>query len=377
MREIILDLLLRTDDTVNFMILLLSAITGVLSFLKEIHILSNEGKRKKTKSPNKGVWACIFIVSLIVCMGALTRSKLTRVPDVVGKTYNDATHILSDHHLKYTLVVDNGLYIVEQIPSAGTPVLKGEKIELIAEPIGTNPEVREKWENSIHAEYGNVAVSFKDQEITLVGEDGETISCFGAKISDFKVAEAYLFESDSGVKYDDYNVENGALIFRRIPQGVNFTLYVRLEGYKEDDTEIMLSSQNMVEGTFSFSWGMEKINDSIVLPATFYVANASKSKMTDVEYMGNVKLWVRWPYSDSWRGDYYTNADGRFGNTILINKDCRIGVKIIDPFDNGKDYECGVNLYAMEMGKAIDNEIIFLNKDGNCEVISESEYFEW
>lgn len=30
-----------------------------------------------------------------------------------------------------------------------------------------------------------------------------------------------------------------------------------------------------------------------------------------------------------------------------------------------------------EIGKAIDNEITLLNKDGNCEVIRESEYFGW
>lgn len=87
MRGIIFDLLLIIDDTANLVIFWASAVTGIISLLKEIFIWESDGKGKSSKrqTSKKGVWASIFIISLLICVVAFTRSKLTRVPDVIGK----------------------------------------------------------------------------------------------------------------------------------------------------------------------------------------------------------------------------------------------------------------------------------------------------
>lgn len=305
----------------------------------------------------------------------VTRRNLVEVPNVTGKTYQDACNILSSHELNYTLAVDNGLYVMEQNPIAGTVAEKGTKVELMIEPIGNNAEVKETWEKELNAEYGNLAVTFKRVEITLTGDTGETISCFGPVIYDYEVKEAYLVEAESGVEYHDYTIENGQLIFRDIPKGIHFTFHVLLKGYEEASTEVILSSQNMVDNTHSFNWGMVKSDADQALPTTFYVADAKNSSVMNVDYISNVKMWVQWPYDQAWFGDYLTDESGRFEYGIWLSGNQKVKVRILDPFDNGMDYECEITLYVPVMGEASNNDIIFLNKDGTCKVISNAEYF--
>lgn len=373
MQETIFKLLLTIDDVDNTVVLIISTVVGIISILQEIHSLRDNEQRKKRRR----LWSCILIVSILVIIGTITRKNLVTVPSVVGYTYEDAKHVLCNHELKYTLVVDKGLYVTEQSPIASTAVKKGTVVELTTKPIGNNPEVISAWEGYINAEYGRLAVRFKNQDIKLIGSKGDTINCFGYQISDFKVKEAYLLEEKSGVEYHNYSIEEGILLFENIPKGIEFTLYVLLDGYEEAETKVKLSSQNMVEDTFSFSWGMIRSDMETAYPTTFYVANAENSTAMNIDYLANAKLMVQWPYENYWYGDYATNEGGCFEYGILINKDQKIRVTVINPFNNGVDYECEVTLYVPVMGEPMNNDIIFLNKDGTCEVISESEYFRW
>lgn len=72
--------------------------------------------------------------------------NITQVPDIVGKTYSDACNTLSNNDLSYNLVLDNGIYVMEQDPVAGTIVEKNSRVELVTEPIGNNAEVKRIWE---------------------------------------------------------------------------------------------------------------------------------------------------------------------------------------------------------------------------------------
>ena len=132
----------------------------------------------------------------------------------------------------------------------------------------------------------------------------------------------------------------------------------------------------MVDGTYSFTWGITS-GRNMLLPTSFYVADATKSTIEDIEYMPGVKLWVQWPEKNAWRGDYFTNTDGEFPYSILISENQTVKVSILDPFDNGVDYECEVTLYAPIIGESNPQDIIFLKKDGTCDVISTDKYFAW
>lgn len=187
---------------------------------------------------------------MVAC--TVVRKNVTQVPNVVGKTYQDACNILSNNKLNYNLVLDNGVYVMEQDPVAGTIVETNFQIELMTEPIGNNPEVKHIWEQSLNGLYGNVAVTFKDTNIIL-DDAGKTVQCFGNVIENYTVKKAYLLEETVGAEYHDYILKDNEMVFKNIPQGIPFQLIVLLEGYEEARTEVTVSSQNMQEGTYHFN----------------------------------------------------------------------------------------------------------------------------
>ena len=372
-KESILRIILFIDGNASTALAIFSAIVGIASAFIEFRTF-------KIRKRRAWLWLLniLILISVLVFAASVIRKNIEEVPDVVGKTYQDACNILSSCGLNYTLAVDNGVYVMEQTPAAGKIVRKNYQVELKTEPIGNNPEVRDRWLESLgEVRLGNISVTFRDTEIILQDNDGVTKECYGSVIRDYAVKKAYLYQPEVGVEFHDYNIENGVMTFENIPCGIEFQLIVWLEGYEEAKIAATISSQNALDSTYSFTWGILKNDADIRLPATFYVADASRSNIMDVKYMPDVDLSIQWPENKIWRGDYITDKNGRFPYTILINKDQKIRVKIIDPFDNGVDYECEVTLYALEFDEAFVNDIIFLKQDGTCEVISTEDYFMW
>lgn len=113
------------------------------------------------------------------------------------------------------------------------------------------------------------------------------------------------------------------------------------------------------------------------LYAIFYVADGDKSTVNNVKYLSDVQLWVQWSDETAWNGDYYTDREGAFPYGILINRDQTIRVKLKDSFGNGNEYECELTLYVPKIGEANPKSIIFVKKNGSCNVVSTDEYFMW
>lgn len=74
---------------------------------------------------------CMFITFFV-------RENMRKVPDVVGRTYENACNILSDYDLKYTLIAGDNLYVTDQKPEAGTIVFKNKEVELEAASIDSD-----------------------------------------------------------------------------------------------------------------------------------------------------------------------------------------------------------------------------------------------
>ena len=376
MQELIYKILFYFDNTANNFFLVVSAVVGVLSLIKEIHVFSAKNMDKGERKKKKIVWACLIVVSIIVASGTLIRKNLTEVPSVVGRTYENACNILSDCDLQYNLIANDGQYVTEQSIPAGTVVTQGTMIELTTDFIGNNADIRKLWEEQLNVEFGDLIVTFARTEIELV-DSGKTVACFGPDIFDYEVKSAYLLDKESGVEYHDYVIEDGRMVFHDIPEGIKFNFYVLLDGFEEATTEVTLSSQNMLDGAYRFTWRLEDSNTAMRLPATFYVANGDTSKPEDVDYISNVELWIQWPYEEAWIGDYITDNKGSLEYAVFISNDTKIKVKILDPFNNNHDYECEVTLRKPVADEGINSDIVFLKEDGTCEVISESDYFFW
>lgn len=246
MKEMFLRAILTVDETMNTVTMILSIVSGILAIVAEFKIRSRRNKKS-------WVIKLIIIVSIIVVTCTVVRKNITQVPDIVGKTYSDACNILSNNDLSYNLVLDNGIYVMEQDPVAGTIVKRNSRVELVTEPIGNNAEVKRIWEESLDVSYGNIAVTFKDTNIILE-DSGKTVQCYGNVLEDYTVKKAYLLEETVGVEYHDYILDDSVMIFKNIPQGIPFKLIVLLEGYEEASTEVTISSQNMEGGTYHFTW---------------------------------------------------------------------------------------------------------------------------
>ena len=369
MKEMFLRAILTVDETMNTVTMILSIVSGILAIVAEFKIRSRRNKKSL-------VIKLIIIVSIIVVTCTVVRKNITQVPDIVGKTYSDACNILSNNDLSYNLVLDNGIYVMEQDPVAGTIVKRNSRVEMVTEPIGNNAEVKRIWEESLDVSYGNIAVTFKDTNIILE-DSGKTVQCYGNVLEDYTVKKAYLLEETVGVEYHDYILDDSVMIFKNIPQGIPFKLIVLLEGYEEASTEVTISSQNMEGGTYHFTWAMMSDHTETLLPTIFYVADGDKSTVNNVKYLSDVQLWVQWPDETVWNGDYYTDREGAFPYGILINRDQTIRVKLKDPFENGNEYECELTLHVPKIGEANPQNIIFVKKNGSCNVVSTDEYFMW
>lgn len=367
MKETFLRAILTVDDTMNTVALILSLVSGILAIAAEFGIRSK-----------KHGWLIklIIIVSILVVVCTLVRKNIAQVPNVVGKTYQDACSILSNSGLNYNLVLDNGVYVMEQEPVAETIVKRNFQVELMTEPIGNNPEVKRIWEESLGVTYGNVAITFRDTNIILEDSSG-TVQCFGNILKDYTVKKAYLLEETVGVEYHDYILEDNVMVFKNIPKGISFELIVLLDGYEEAKTGVAISSQNAQDGTYRFTWAMMSDHTAQLLPTIFYVADGDKSTISNVKYLSDVQLWVQWPDETTWWGAYYTNREGKFPYAICINKDQKIRVQVNNPFGNGKEYECEVTLYTPKEGEANPKSIIFVKKNGTCNVVSTDKYFMW
>ena len=126
MKETFFKIILSVDETINIVVMIISIVSGIAAIVSEIKI------HKKHKK-NTWITKCIFLVSILVIICTVARRNITEVPNVVGKTYQDACNILSNNGLNYSQVLDVGAYVMEQNPIAGTIVEKDSQVELITQ----------------------------------------------------------------------------------------------------------------------------------------------------------------------------------------------------------------------------------------------------
>ena len=179
----------------------------------------------------------------------------------------------------------------------------------------------------------------------------------------------YLLEQTSGVEYHDYQIVDNVVVMEHIPQGINLQLHIRMEGYEEVETNIMLSKNNMTDGVLHMTEGVINSNAKPDTPTTFFVCD------TDGKRLKNIKLYIAWEEKNNWYGDYRTDDDGEFEYAIYLSEDQIVNVWIVDPFGNHKDYECQVTLRHLEVGDVVNRDIVILNRNGTCQVTNEVEHY--
>lgn len=341
-----------------------------------VFVKKHTDKKDDKKDYNTGhAWKTIGLVALAVTFGLVALvtyvgQNLVEVPDVKGYLYEDARHMLVDSNLKYSVLVDNGIYVKEQEPEAGTIVAPGTTVKLTVSQTSCSEEAITYFESEINAtDFGNLSVRFYEALVKVV-DGAETLRCFGPDFSDFTVAEAYLLQNDYGVKYCDYSIEDGLLTFKDIPTGVEFTLYILLDGYEETKCDgIMLSSVNMVDKTFQLHLGLMKDNLEYMPSASFRVVDS------EGHFLENVDLLIKWSWSDIWYGDYSSNEDGSFPYVFWLDENLSLDVCVVDPLGDGVEYNCTVTLRKYQVGHIVNDDIIIVSKNGSCKVVDEETYF--
>lgn len=308
----------------------------------------------------------LILVTLVTYVG----QNLVEVPDVVGYLYEDARQVLVEKNLKYSVLVDNGIYVESQEPAAGEIVAPGTVITLTVADTSSSEEAIAFFEKQINAtEFGNLELQFYDALVQVRNEAG-IIQCFGPDFYNFTVAEAYLLQEDYGIKYCEYSVKDGKLCFPDIPVGVEFTLYVLLDGYEEvkcDD--IILSSINMTDNTFLLNLGLTKTGREYMPATSFRIADEAEN------FLSGVNFQIKFSWEDMWYRDYVSNADGAFPYTFWLSEDQSIAVCVVEPFKNAQDVYCAVTLHKFSAGSIADDAVIIVANDGSCQVVAESDFF--
>lgn len=343
---------------------LITAISGIITI-----IVYYQGEKRSKK--NKLIATMIIaVVALLIIAGAWYHEFLTKVPDVVGKPYENAQRLLDDASLNYNVSPQGDLYILEQSPAAGEIVTKGTKISLTLGDILTDEEWIRQFEERINAQFGTLKVKLKATEAEL--RDGaNVIACFGPSIDTPVISEAYLLQNEYLVKYTHYTIEDNILVFERIPMGITFDLTLLVDGYKETTIDVCLTSENMVDKVFTQTLSILPIERELSCATYFRVANSNG------KFMNDVQVDIKWGYDEMWHGRYKTNRDGRFEYDIWIMEDQTLGVCLIDPFGNGSDSYCQVSLHKLKTGDSSGGDVIIVSKDNGCYTISEKELLSY
>lgn len=347
----------------------LLSIIGV--FVKKHNIKNDTEEKRKNKNTWKTIGLIVLAVSFsLVAFVTYVGQHLVEVPNVVGYLYEDARHVLVENNLKYSVLVDNGIYIESQNPEAGTIVAPGTTVKLIVNQTSSSEEAIAYFEDQINArEFGNLELQFYDAQIQVWDESG-VIRCFGPDLNDFTVSEVYLLQEEYGVKYCEYSVESGKLQFSHIPVGIEYTLFVLLDGYEEAECcDIILSSANMTGNTFSLNLGLTKTSREYLPATSFRVADSAGN------FLSGVKFQIKFSWADMWYGDYVSNSDGSFPYVFWLSEEQSVSVCVVEPFKNAQDIYCSIMLNKFEVGSMADDAVIIIADDGTYKVVTESDYF--
>lgn len=294
------------------------------------------------------------------------------VPSVVGYSYENASLILNQLGLKCTMISKQSpQYIVGQSPEPGTIVDEGTIVGIKTDSIGNRPELIKEWEIANVLEFSSVEMRLKTIEVSVEGfEDGKK-EYYGTYLSSFDIRDFYLIEPDSGVEYREYQIKDDVIIMNHVPCGIKFVMHLSVAGYEELEEDIILSKDNMIDGRLLLDQNLTPSDDNMLLNTTFYVKDSNGKAME------GLKICIAWEEENHWTGENYTTTnEGGFKNYIFISRDRTIGVWIINPYGNGTDYECEVKLRYPQIGETRRADVVILNKDGTCTVMSEEEYFE-
>lgn len=371
MIEIIYELS-RWGDGIIFWLSIAASIVTVLGVWTNC-TGANRDKQTDTAGNRKVTiyaWTFGAIISVVLAVCSVAGNYLVCVPDVTGTLYEDARRVLIENRLKYSLLVDNGIHVIDQIPEAGAIVAPGTVVTLTVEETRSSAGAINLFEKKMNvSQHGTLKVSFYEAKAKLES-DGNFVDCFGPLLKDFVVVDAYLQHEADAVKYCDYTVEDDALVFRNIPMGIEFTLYIQLSGYEMMQIKtVQLTALNTVDGVFNPNMGVTSLKNTFMPTTTFRVADEKGS------FLENVDIQIKWPWSDMWYGNYATNKDGQFPYYIWCEMDLILDVCIVNPLNDGSDRYCSVPLSRLYNSSIMDDAIVFILKNGECTIISESDYY--
>lgn len=230
MQETIYRFLMTISNSVNASITIISVVTGIIS-MAELFFGIKKGEKNTIF-----IGVTVIIVAIAVIGMTTIRRNLTEVPDVVGKTYQDACNILSSHNLNYTLVEDTGLYIIGQNPDAGTIVDKKTTVELIAEEFVPSSEENEN----------SLSVKIKCISVYAQNASGEYVPALYSDI-EFSDDMRCLLISE----YNQYELVwiDQTFQIENIVPGMYTLNFSNSSGYVSDKVEIPIFSDSQIEET--------------------------------------------------------------------------------------------------------------------------------
>lgn len=320
------------------------------------------------------VLVCIVIVSIFFWAGSIMKNRLVKVPNIVGKTYNDACITLSRFGLNYDLIVNGkDMYVYEQGVEPGTIVNRGTKIILYTKRISSSENVIDTYANN--KELCSLTITFVEANIILGDIYNDlNVDSYGKVIDDFVISEVRLVTKNSTVSYEDgyYIVEDGKLIFKNIVGNEDYLLNIILDGYNEINIPVRVSAKNVNDN--NIICGMTKTDSMTKTQVCFMLADLNNSTNMDVVYLADVRLDIQWSENEEYIS-YITGSNGQEDKEIWISQEQKINVKIVDPYKKGNDFICSIILYPMVINECVKYDIIFVGRDNECSVVNNIDFY--
>ena len=361
--EVLNGILYSANNIVLAVVSVVSLISGIISIF--------EFFRSKR---NKGVKFIIALISVVVLCFSFYGCNLVKVPDVTEYFYDEACKNLADAGLRYTKLIDKDWLVVkEQDPIAGEIVRAGQTVVLTVQSL-TEDEFRiqefyKKYEGEPAAD---INVSLFEKEIGIISASGEIP--LGRKIDSINVdnLELYIYEEINDVKIKQYEISTDEIfVFKNMPVGLKYRLVCLYKGYEVFDEKIEVTTSASIYGSVNRTVNLVPSGENLLSYNSIRIMNE------DGKFLDDIECWFAYDDSSMGNGTYHTNKNGTVDAAFKITEDQKLFIKILDPYANGVDYMCELELKSYGIGEAEDAPVVILKKNGVCEVTYESELFYW
>lgn len=362
----ILKIMISMENPAHICILFLGIVDIIMAINKFY-------KKRKTE----GIVLVLIALITFACDAVIyVNDSVSIVPDLVACTYQEAEYKAGDLGLSIEVIDGHGQYVKSQNLTPGEPCQKGDVIQLELEEYRSSKEAIATFEEEVGGEYTDIVCQLRETEIKLLDDNLTVLEQFGYNLSSVHIIEAYLACEKHGIRYVDYEYENGVIIFKHVPINAEYVFVIKAEGYEEEKYYMEPSKRKLLPDLSDYTYyiTLDPEGRSFEMGSTIFFVNENKEFLPGFEFSIE---WLTGQVMNDGLPDYRAyNADasGRVPFLCYVYDDYRIRVSYTS--HEGYHFELENEIV---LGKASNEDTldyyIMVNSDGTMNVLNSVEFW--